>query len=104
MKQIFIDKFTVPQNAYEEFTQRMNHNRKFLRTLSGFVEDTAYERSDENGNFIIITVAVWSNQETLKKAKEAVEVEYKRIGFNPGEMMARLKVTMDRGIYQEISI
>ena len=82
----------------------MNYNRNLIKSLSGFVEDAAYERSDANGDFIIITVAAWNSQEALNKAKEAVEAEYKRIGFNPGEMMVRLKVTMDRGIYKEIFI
>lgn len=103
MKQIFIDKFTVPENAHDELVQRMNHNRNFLRTLPGFVEDMAYERTDENGNIIIITVAVWDSQDALEKAKKAVQAEYKRIGFNPPEMLARLKITMDRGTYTEIS-
>lgn len=104
MKQIFIDKFTVPQHAYGEFVQRMNYNRNFLRTLSGFVEDTAYERTDENGDVIVVTVAIWAGQEALENAKEAVQTEYKRIGFNPAEMLARLNITMDRGTYKEIAM
>jgi heme-degrading monooxygenase HmoA len=104
MKQIFIDKFTVPKNVYEEFVQRMNSNRNFLRTISGFVEDTAYERTDENGAVIVITVAVWDSREALENAKKAVQVEYKKIGFNPAEMLARLNITMDRGTYKEIAM
>ncbi len=104
MKQIFIDKFSIPKDAYEEFVQRMNYNRNFLRTLPGFLEDSAYERIDESGNIIVITVAIWENLEVLNKAKEAVQAEYKRIEFNPEEFLNRLKITMDRGIYKEISI
>ena len=104
MKQIFIDKFTVPNTAYKEFFQRMSYNRNFLRTLSGFIQDAAYERTDEKGNIIVITIAVWNDQEAIEKAKEAVQAEYKKIGFNMGEMMARLNITMDRGTYKEISI
>lgn len=102
MKQIFIDKFKIPQNAIEEFSQRMNYNRKFLKTIPGFINDTAYEMKDENGNLNIITVAVWENEEVLKKAKELVQEEYKRIAFDPAEMMSRLNVTMERGVYKEI--
>jgi len=103
MKQIFIDRFSVPQKAFEEFSQRMSYNRSFIKKLPGFIEDTGYERHDEDGNRIVITIAVWESEEAVKKAKEAVQMEYKKIGFNLAEMFARLNITMDRGIYKEIN-
>ncbi len=103
MKQIFIDKFFVPKNAVEEFTQRMNYNRSFLKTLSGFLGDSGYQRTDEHGNLIVITIATWESKEALTNAKEAVQMEYQRIGFNSSEMFTRLHITMDRGIYNEIN-
>jgi heme-degrading monooxygenase HmoA len=102
MKQIFIDKFILPENAKAEFFQRMNDNRAFLKKQPGFISDAAYERPGENGNLIIITVAIWENKESIARAKAAVQAEYKRIGFNMPEMLERLKVTMERGTYQEI--
>lgn len=102
MNQIFIDRFVVPKNSFEEFVQRMNYNRNFIKNIPGFIKDTAYERTDENGNIIVITIAVWASEELLNKAKETVQSEYKRIGFNPAEMLARLNITMERGTYTEI--
>lgn len=101
MRQILIDKFFIPKNAFEEFLQRTNYNRDFIRHLPGFVEDAAYQRTDENGNLIFITVAVWENPDVLEKARELVQAEYKRIGFNPAELFARLNIMLDRGTYQE---
>ena len=103
MKQFFIDKFTIPKSAREEFVQRMNLNRNFIKNLPDFIQDTVYERSDENGNIIALTIAVWENEEAIKKAKEAVQKEYKRIGFNPEEMLTRLNILMDREIYKEMT-
>lgn len=102
MKQFLIDKFVVPEDAVEEFTERMNYNRKFIKKLPGFVEDATYERSGENGSSVIVTIATWESIDSLNKAKEAVEAEYKRIGFVPAEMMERLNITSDRGIYREL--
>ena len=102
MKQIFIDKFLVPEKAKQEFTERMNINRSFIKTLNGFVEDGAYERSDEDGNFICVSIAVWENEDVLKKAKEAVQEEYKKQGFNMPEMLERLHISIDRGIYTKM--
>ena len=102
MRQILIDKFVVPDNAVEEFIQRMNYNRSFIRQLPGFIQDMAYEQMDESGNTIVVTIAVWENLEAINKAKEAVQAEYNRIGFRPAEMFARLNIAFERGTYVEM--
>src|SRR6187431_2206721 len=101
-QQVFIDKFFVPQNSKQEFVERMNINRNFIKGLPGFIEDNVYERTDEQGNFIVVTVAVWQNEEAIKKAKEAVQAEYKRTNFNMPEMLKRLDITIDRGVYKRV--
>src|SRR5258708_16539110 len=82
LERIFIDRFMVPQKSKQEFIERMNINRNFLKNLPGFVEDTIYERNDEQGNLICVTVAVWASEEAIKEAREAVQSEYKKEGFN----------------------
>ncbi len=97
----FIDKFVVPMKAKEAFMERVKINRSFIKTLPGFIEDHTYERTDENGNLIFITIAVWENEEFVKKAKEVVQAEYKRQGFNMPQFLEQLQITMDRGLYKE---
>jgi predicted ester cyclase/heme-degrading monooxygenase HmoA len=97
----FIDKFLVPAKAKQEFLERVKINRNFIKNLPGFIEDAAYERTDENGNLVFITIAVWESEDAVKKAKEAVQAEYKKQGFNMPEMLERLNITMDRGVYRE---
>jgi heme-degrading monooxygenase HmoA len=103
MEQIFIDRFIVPQNAKAEFTERMNINRSFIKQLPGFINDEAYERTDEEGNFICITIAVWASEEALKNAKERVQAEYQQQGFNLPAMLQRLDIRMERGQYNRFS-
>jgi predicted ester cyclase len=98
----FIDKFLVPPAAKEEFLERMSINRNFLKKLPGFIEDAAYQYTDDNGNLICVTIARWKNKEAVAKAKEAVQVEYKREGFDMAGMMKRLGIVIDRGIYMEL--
>jgi steroid delta-isomerase-like uncharacterized protein len=98
----FIDKFFIPAAAIGEFHERTKINRDFLRTLPGFINDVVYEHPDENGNLICITVAEWASMEAVNNAKAAVQAEYKREGFNPAEMLQRLNITMDRGIYKKL--
>jgi predicted ester cyclase len=97
----FIDKFFVPASAKEEFMRRVKINRDFLKTLPGFIKDEAYERTDENGNIIFVTIAVWENEEVIKKAKEAVQAAYKKEGFNMAAFLEQSKITMDRGLYKK---
>jgi hypothetical protein len=101
MHQIFIDKFIVPEKSKQEFLERVHINRNFIKHLNGFIKDDAYERTDENGNLIYMTIAIWENEAVLKKAKETVQAEYKKEGFNISEMFERLNIVMDRNIYKE---
>jgi predicted ester cyclase/heme-degrading monooxygenase HmoA len=98
----FIDKFFVPSAAIKEFQERLQINRNFIKKLPGFIEDAVYGYTDKDGNLICITVALWQNQEALNNAKEAVQAEYKRQGFNAAEMFKKLNITVDRGIYNQI--
>ena len=98
-QQIFIDRFVVPEKARQEFAERMSINRNFIKNQPGFIEDTVYERYDQEGNLICVTVAVWANEEAIKKARAAVQTEYQKQGFNIQAMLERLHITMDRGVY-----
>lgn len=99
-ERIFIDRFVVPQESKAEFIERMNINRNLIKNLPGFVEDAVYERNDELGNLICVTVAVWESEEAIKKAREAVQAAYKKEGFNLQAMLERLNITMvERGVY-----
>ena len=35
MQQIFIDKFIIPASSFEEFSERMNYNRQFIKKYPG---------------------------------------------------------------------
>jgi steroid delta-isomerase-like uncharacterized protein len=95
-----VDKFLVPLAAKKEFYERMNTNRNFIKTLPGFIEDTVYESTDEAGNLICVTIAVWETEVALKKAKEVVQAEYKKQDLTMADVLERLNITMDRGTYK----
>lgn len=95
----FIDKFIVPAAAKAEFLERVHINRNLIKQLPGFIEDAAYENTDADGNLVLVTMAQWESQEALNKAKEVVQAEYKKQGFNLPDMLQRLHITIDRGVY-----
>jgi heme-degrading monooxygenase HmoA len=100
MQVVLIDRFIVPNGAKEEFLERANINRDFIKHLPGFVEDNAYEEVGE-AQTRYVTVAVWANEEAFQKARAAVGEEYKRQNFNPAELVKRLNIQMERGVYKK---
>ncbi|WP_417359666.1 ester cyclase [Galbibacter sp.] len=96
----FVDKFIVPKNAIVEFTERMQYNRNFIKSIPGFIKDEVIAYEDANGDITLMTIAVWQNQGFFNKAKQLVEAEYKKINFNPAEFTERLNIKMDREVYK----
>ena len=95
-----IDQFFIPESSIAEFKEKMDYNRVFIKSLSGFIRDKVLENHDDNGNLIIITIAEWQNQDKLDEAKISVQEEYKRIGFHPKDFYERLNIKIERGQYQ----
>ncbi|HEY4325101.1 MAG TPA: hypothetical protein VGN20_13985 [Mucilaginibacter sp.] len=103
MEQIFIDRFIVPAGAKAEFSQRMAMSRNFIKQLPGIIRDEAYERNDEQGNLICITMAIWASESDLENAKQLVRAEYQKQGFDLPAMLGRLGINMERGQYQNVN-
>lgn len=95
----FVDKFFVPKTSIDEFAKQMKYNQGFIANLTGFIKKEAIQKTDSLGNLTIITIVVWESQDKLDEAKQSVQTEFKRIGFNPAEFYHRLSIKMEREIY-----
>lgn len=98
----FIDTFIIPEKARETFINRMNINRNLLKTLPGFIEDTAYEKTAGDSKFNYITIAVWESEEAITNAKKTVASQYEKEGFNLPEFIMENGIIMERAVYKEI--
>ena len=96
---VLIDKFIVPRQSIDEFSKQANYNSDFIKRLAGLIEQEVFKSTDDQGNLIIVTTAVWENEAAFENAKKAVFAEFQRIGFNPSEFVKRLNVGQERGIY-----
>lgn len=99
MKKVFIDKIVIPQAVIPQIMERLNYNTAFLAKQPGLLENMHYERTDELGNLIIVTVATWENETAVAQARTAVQEDYQRLGINLAELLKGLGVTIDRGLY-----
>lgn len=103
MEKILIDLFTVPEDALAEFMAAVRILTPFLRSLPGFVEGHIHESTDGSGRYNVITTAVWANEDAYQAAKAAAQAEYRRLDFNPQEIVRRLGVQMERAEYRRSS-
>jgi heme-degrading monooxygenase HmoA len=99
MQVILIDKLTVPVSAKEEFIKRMNANRAIIQKQPGFIKDEFFEPIDVHGDLIYYTMATWENQEAFQKARQAVQAEYQREGFDMMAFVQKFNIKIERGAY-----
>jgi hypothetical protein len=97
---VLLDKFMVPEESKAAFLEEVRKSSAFLRTLLWFVEGFVYESTDGASRHNVVTTAVWKNDEAFQNAKKSAVEEFERIGFNPPEIMRKLKVEIERGIYR----
>jgi hypothetical protein len=72
----------------------------FCECYPGFVEGFIYEKAEGGTRYNVMTTAVWANDEVYQNAKKAAALEFEKRGFRPQEIMARLKVEIERAVYR----
>ena len=100
MQVVLIDTFIVPETSRMELIERAKESARFLRTLPGFVEGYIYEKTDGDSGHNVVTTAVWRDQAAFDNARKSAAEEFKKMGFNPQEIMKKLNITMQRAIYR----
>ncbi|MCF3643133.1 antibiotic biosynthesis monooxygenase [Rhizobium sp. TRM95111] len=98
------DKFTVPAAARSEFLDRVAATHALLRTQPGFVRDLILEKENGVATVDVVTVAEWRDEAAILQAKATIAEAHRRMGFDPGELMARLGIKADMGTYRAVDI
>lgn len=100
METVLIDLFVVPKESRTEFLEASYKAQSFIKTLPGFVEGFIYEQKGGEDHYNFLTTAVWENEEVFEKATKTVAIEYQKQGFNPQELLKKLKIERVRSTYQ----
>ena len=100
METVLIDQFVVPEAAVEEFLQHASFSARIVKTRPGFIEGYLFKRANGDGRVNVVTTAVWASQAVMEAARKSISEEFAQIGFNPPEIMKRLGVQIERGVYQ----
>jgi heme-degrading monooxygenase HmoA len=97
MEKVLVDLFIVPEENLAEFLEAIRVTTPFLRSLPGYVEGWVYTRTSDPGTYNVMTTAVWEDEDAYQAARRSAQDEYRRINFNPQDVIKRLGVQMDRG-------
>lgn len=97
---VLIDQFIVPEESKVAFLEAVRKSTAFLRTLPGFVEGYVCEKKEGESRHSVITTAVWKDEEAFQNARKSAAEGFKKIGFNPPEIMKALNVEIDRAVYR----
>ena len=100
MEVVLIDRFVVPEESKAAFLEAVRKSSGFLRTLPGYVEGYIFEKTDGESRNNVVTTAVWKDEAAYQDAKKSAAEGFKKIGFNPPEIMKNLRVEMDRAVYR----
>jgi len=95
-----IDKIFIPKSSIPEISERSSMIARFIKSLPGLVSEEEFEQEDSDGNLTLITIAVWENEESIGNARKSVQARFYGTGENTQDLMGRLNVKMERGIYK----
>jgi hypothetical protein len=98
------DCFVVPEADRAAFTDRMEQNLAFIRTLPGFRGHLVLEQRDGASAFNLVTLAAWASREAYEDAGREVRAHYQRLGFDLPAALKRWGVEMVRATYQAATI
>lgn len=100
METVLIDQFVVPEAVLEEFLGHAHFSANLVKTRPGFVEGYVFKRASGEGRVNVVTTAVWASQAAMEAARKSIAEEFAKVGFDPPQIMKRLGVQIERGVYQ----
>ncbi len=98
-----VDQFDVPEHALNEFLEKIRETHELLCTLPGFLQDFLLEQPIGKGMVRIVTVVEWQNTATLENAQQIVKIQREKTQFDPQDMLVRLGIQANLGVYMPIS-
>jgi heme-degrading monooxygenase HmoA len=90
-----VDKFIVPEPARDEFVSVVESINVALRKLPGFVQDLVLEKTTGQGEFNIVTIAVWENARAIEAAQKTMQAHYAETGFDRKAFLTKLGIKAD---------
>ncbi|MET0350255.1 MAG: antibiotic biosynthesis monooxygenase [Rhizobacter sp.] len=94
-----IDKFVVPTEVRPAFIAQMQRIQETLRTLPGCQRTLVLEQTGGAGEFNVLTLVEWANEEAVASASAFVKQKFADEGFDPVAFTRNAVVRSDQGFY-----
>jgi len=95
-----IDRFNVPAQAMPAFMERVRYTQQALDGLPGCRQNLVLTQPDLAGEFNVMTIVEWSDEQSLSAAKAMMQQRYAQERFDPAAFMHGLGVRADMGLYR----
>ncbi|MDM0075538.1 antibiotic biosynthesis monooxygenase [Variovorax sp. J2P1-59] len=94
-----IDKFVVPTDVRPAFIAQMQRVQDILRTLPGCLRTHVLDQTGGTGEFNVLTLVEWANEEAVASATVVVKKKFADEGFDPVAFTKNAGVRSDQGFY-----
>lgn len=94
-----IDKFIVPAEVRPAFIAQMQRIQATLRTLPGCQRTLVLDQTGGTGEFNVLTLVEWANEEAVASAAVFVKKKFADEGFDPVAFTRNAGVRSDQGFY-----
>jgi hypothetical protein len=101
---IRVNKFAVPERSRDEFCSILLDTHAVVRRQEGFVRDYILERPAGPGELSIVTVIEFTSPDVIDGVAAALAEFDRGRGVGRQELMARLGVSAEMGLYQRLEL
>jgi hypothetical protein len=101
---IRVNKFAVPEQVRDDFCRILLDTHAAVRRQEGFVRDYILERPAGPGELSIVTVIEFTSPDVIDGVAAALADFDRSRGVGRQEMMARLGVSAEMGLYQRLEL
>lgn len=98
-----LDKFAVKNSVRSEFLPIVLGIMELLKAQPGYIQSCIIEQPGETGEFNLVTLTEWESNHAFEGARGAVLAMQRESGLNTQELMARLGVRAEMGIYTAVN-
>lgn len=101
---IRVNQFAVPEEVRDDFCCILADTHAVVRRQEGFVRDYILERPAGPGRLSIVTVIEFTSPDVVEGVAAALADFDRKRGVGRQELMARLGVSAEMGLYQRMEL
>lgn len=99
-----VNRFSVPEDARDEFMRLIRRTHEVIRSQPGFVDDLILEQHSGPGEFNLLTIIKFQGEHVLQPVIAAVAKSDAEAGIDRQAFTRRLGIEAHVGFYQPVTL